>query len=119
MPKPYLPYIPQGKSEIMDKLAFMMLSSPTFIDETGYFPGRNVDTTFFALNEGLQLIRKRLGEEKYAALIDLSARMRAHFEADPEDETGEAIKGREIIHEMEDLLMGRVTVTGAIAPNLS
>lgn len=106
MPRPYSPYIPQGKSELMDKLAFIMLSSPTFVDETGYFPDRSIDTTFFALNEGLRLIRKRLGEEKYAALVDLSARMRAHFEADPEDETGETIKGRELIHDMEDLLMG-------------
>jgi hypothetical protein len=107
MPRPYSPYIPQGTSELMDKLAFIMLSSPTFVDTTGYFPERNVETTFFALNEGLRLIRKRLGEEKYEALASLSARMRAHFEADPEDVTGETQKGRELIHEMEDLLMGR------------
>jgi hypothetical protein len=108
MPRPYSPYIPQGKSEIMDYLAFIMLSSPTFIDDTGYFQGRNIDTTFFALNEGLRLIRKRLGEEKYDTLVRLSARMRAHFEADPKDETGETQKGRELIHEMEDLLIGRI-----------
>jgi hypothetical protein len=110
MPRTYSPYIPQSKNELMDHLAFLMLSSPTFVDESGYFPGRNVDTAFFALNEGLRLIRNRLGEEKYEALVSLSARMRAHFEADPEDETGETQKGRELIHEMEDLLMGRTAL---------
>jgi len=30
--------------------------------------------------------------------------MRALFEADPEDKTGETSKGCKIIHEMEDLL---------------
>jgi len=33
--------------------------------------------------------------------------MRAHFEADPEDKTDDALKGREIIREMEDLLRRR------------
>lgn len=104
---PYKPYIPQGVGELMDKLGSMMLSSPTFIDKTGFFHLDSIDTAFFALNEGLKTVRKKVGEEKYQALVDLSARMRAHFEADPEDETGEAIKGRELIHEMEDILTGR------------
>jgi hypothetical protein len=30
--------------------------------------------------------------------------MRAHFEADPEDKTGESSKGRECIWEMEEIL---------------
>lgn len=107
MPRPYSPYIPQGKSELMDKLASIMLSAPRCEDDSGYFPGKNIDTEFFALNEGLRLIRKRLGEEKYEALISMSARMRAYFEADPQDEKGETQKGRELIHEMRDLLMGR------------
>ncbi len=113
MPRPYSPYIPRGKSEIMDKLASLMLSAPLCEDESGYFPGLNINTEFFALNEGLRLIRKRLGETKYEKLVSLSARMRAHFEADPKDETGETQKGRELIHEMEDLLMGRIAETKA------
>jgi len=88
----------------MDKLGAMMLESPTFIDRSGYFPGRNVETTFFELNEGLKVIRKKVGEERYEALLALSDRMRAHFEADPEDKTDDAIAGRELIHEMEDIL---------------
>jgi len=103
----YTPYIPQTIGELMDKLASMMLGAPTFKDKTGYFPSRNVDTEFFALNEGLLAIRKKLGEERYTTLKTLSDKMRALFEADPEDKTGETQAGREIIHEMEDVLRSR------------
>jgi hypothetical protein len=104
MPQPYESYIPQNISEIMDLLGWMMLKSPKFEDDSGYFPGQNIDTEFLALNEGLKAIRKKVGEERYLALVALSGRMRAHFEADPEDKTEDGIKGRELIMEMEDLL---------------
>ncbi len=105
MPRPFKQYVPQGIGEIMDHLGMMMLSSPTFKDD--YFTDQNIETVFAALNEGLELIRKELGEERYEALVALSDRMRAHFEADPEDKTKDAIAGRELIHEMEDLLTKR------------
>ena len=103
---PSKPYIPQSIGEIMDHLGFMMLKSPTFSDDSGYFPGRNIDTVFISLNEGLKVVAKKLGEDRYAALASLSEQMRAHFEADPEDKTDDAIKGRDLIHEMEELLIG-------------
>jgi hypothetical protein len=105
--KNYTPYIPQGIGETLDMLGFMMLAAPTFVDDSGYFPDRNIDTTFYALNEGLQLIRKRLGDEKYATLVDMSAQMKAHFKADPLDETADGLAGRELILEMIDILKGR------------
>jgi hypothetical protein len=98
------PYVPKTKGEIWDFLGSMMLSAPTFIDKSGYFPDRNLESEFFALNEGLKAIRKQTGEENYQKLADLSARMRAHFEADPEDKTDDSVKGRECILEMEDIL---------------
>lgn len=98
------PYIPKTKGEIWDFLGSMMLSAPKFIDKTGYFPNRNIESEFFALNEGLKAIRKQLGEENYEKLSEISARMRAHFEADPDDETEDSIKGRDCILEMEDIL---------------
>jgi hypothetical protein len=107
MPPPYKPYIPKNVGEVIELLGWMMLSSPTFIDKTGYFPGRNVDSAFIALNEGLQAIRGRLGEALYLKLMEMSDRMRAHFEADPEDKTDDALKGRDIIVEMENLLKQR------------
>lgn len=98
------PYIPKGIGEIMDLLGSMMLSSPTFKDRTGYFPEQNIDTEFFALNEGLKTIREKVGEENYQALVALSDKMRAYFEADPEDKTEGSLKGRDCIVEMEDIL---------------
>jgi hypothetical protein len=104
VPREYKPHIPQTIGELKDQLGSMMLSSPRFQDDTGYFPGMGIDTEFFALNEGLAFLRNKLGTERYEALRALSDRMRAHFEADPQDGTDDALKGREIIQEMEDLL---------------
>src|ERR1700679_2217860 len=98
------PYIPQTIGSVMDKLGFIMLSSPTFADKTGHFPEQNVETTFYALNEGLKRLRSKLGEEVYQRIMEMSDQMRAYFEADPEDKTGETTKGRKLILEMEDLL---------------
>jgi hypothetical protein len=81
-----------------------MLYSPTFIDKTGRFFDRNIDTVFCALDAGLFSKKEELGEQTYICLRDMSARMRAHFEADPEDETDDSLQGRELIDEMIDVL---------------
>ena len=104
MPRPYQPYIPRNASELLDLLGSMMLSSPTFADKTGYLPGMSLETTFVELNEGLQRLRSKLGEERYRKLAVMSDQMRAYFESDPEDKTGNAIKGREVILDMENLI---------------
>ena len=103
----YKPHIPQNIGELLDQVGSMMLGAPNFEDRTGYFPQMNIETEFFALNEGLKAVRKKLGEERYAALSALSDKMRALFEADPEDKTGDTQAGREIIHEMEDILRNK------------
>jgi len=97
-------YIPGSVSELLDHLAYMMLNSPTFKDGTGYLPWQNIDTVFAALNEGLLVIRKKLGEERYATLRTMSDRMRTLFESDPDDTNGDARAGRKLVREMEDLL---------------
>ena len=101
------PYVPQSIGELLDCLAHIMLNSPTFKDETGYLPRENIDTTFFSLNEGLLAVRKKLGDERYATLRALSDKMRALFEADPDDKTGDTHAGRMLIHEMRDILTSR------------
>jgi len=83
----------------------VQLSSPTFIDQTGYFPEKNIETVFIAMNESLDLIKSEIGEKKYLMLRKMSDQMRAHFEADRENKTGETAKGREIISEMTDILI--------------
>lgn len=100
----YKPYVPRGISELLDFLAHMMLASPTFKDKTGYLPRMNIDMTFFSLNEGLLVLRKKLGEERYTKLRALSEEMRALFKSDPDDKTGDTHTGRMLIHEMEDIL---------------
>jgi hypothetical protein len=98
------PYIPRSIEEVWDLVGSMMLGAPTFIDKTEFFPDRSIETEFFALDEGLKAIRETIGSNDYQRLLDLSARMRAHFEADPEDKTGETTKGRECIVEMIEIL---------------
>jgi hypothetical protein len=102
--KPAKMYIPRDLGEILDQLSHMLLGAPQFLDKTGYFPYRNLDYDFQQLSGGLSNIRQTLGEERYQELAGMAARMRAHFEADPEDKTGETLKGCKIIHEMEDIL---------------
>ena len=97
-------YIPNGIGEVLDHLGMMMLSSPQFRDRTGLLPGRNIDTVFAELEGGLDGIRKRVGEQAHETLVGLAARMRAHFEADPEDKGDDSVKGRQCIFEMEDIL---------------
>ncbi|MGD0186719.1 MAG: hypothetical protein ABSC25_15900 [Roseiarcus sp.] len=97
-------YIPNNIPDLLDFLSSMLLSAPKFIDKTGYFPRRNLNYVFQQLNEGLSANRPTLGEERYHELMRMSDQMRALFEADPEDKTGETATGCKIILEMEDIL---------------
>jgi hypothetical protein len=101
------PYVPASIGELLDYLSFMMLRAPTFEDKTGYLPGRNVETVFFGLNEGIKSLHNKLGTDRCRALLDISNQMRAYFEADPEKKSGGTLKGRELILEMEDLIKAR------------
>ncbi len=96
--------IPQNISELIEVLSSMLLAAPKFLDRTGYFPQRNLEYAFQQLNQGLRFNRETLGEQTYHQLIQMSDEMRALFEADPDDKTGDTLKGCKIIHEMEDIL---------------
>jgi hypothetical protein len=96
--------VPKDIQEILEVLSSMLLSAPKFLDKTGYFPYMNLEYVFRQLNEGLVYNRRTLGEERYHELIRMSDQMRALFEADPEDKTGETLEGCKIIHKMEDIL---------------
>lgn len=102
MIRAYIPHIPKTRSQVLDQLSFMLLKSPTFEDPT--FPGRSVETAFLQLNEGLNAIRKKIGEERFETLAALSARTRAHFESDPEDNNGGTREGRKLVNEMIEIL---------------
>jgi hypothetical protein len=102
--RPTKPYVPKNANDIMDLLGVMVLKSPSFIDKTGHFPDDDIDVIFRQLNDGLLLIRGKLGEGLYVKLSEMSDGMRAHFEADRDTRTDETLKGRAIIRDMMDLL---------------
>lgn len=106
-PNPYHnpnPYIPASLSEVNDLIGSMVLGAPTFIDDSGVFPNRNIDSRFHQLVEGFGLVRKKLGEDRYARLIDMAARAKALFADDPTDSNGKTDAGRELLYDMEDVL---------------
>lgn len=107
--RPYKPYIPQTVGEIVDKLEWMDYHTPTFEDPSfdEMHPGRDLSVVFFELKEGLNVVRQKLGEERYRAATILADRMRALFEADPEDKTGQAREGTKLLEEMKNLLKGK------------
>ena len=98
----YKRHVPQNVGELLDHLTYIMFSGPAFEDP--HFVGRDLEAAFFELNEALRLMRKKLGEDRFSKLTELSDRVRAHYEADPEKTTGDTLKGRELIIEMEKLL---------------
>jgi hypothetical protein len=102
--KPAKIRVPQDIRELLDLLSSMLVSAPKFLDKTGWLPFLNLDYVFQQLNQGLDHNRRTLGEERYHELVRMSDRMRALFEADPEDKTGETAVGCKIILEMEDIL---------------
>jgi len=97
-------YIPGTFSEIYDQIGSMMLHAPQFTDPSGYFHYRNIDTEFFQLTESFGIVRKKLGEERYAALMDLAVRAKALFAADPDDTNGKTDEGYKLLYEIEDLI---------------
>lgn len=106
-PNPYFnpkPYIPATLSEINDLLGSMILDAPTFVDRLGDFPDQNIDSEFLTLTQGFELVRKKLGEERYALMMDLAVRAKALFAADQDSTNGKTYEGRKLLFEMEDVL---------------
>jgi len=111
MPRKFRPYIAQSLGDLLDKMGFLLLSSPTFLDKTGYFPEQNLDTTFYALNESIKRLRHELGDDLYSQLLEMSDHMRAYFEADPNDENGKTAEGQKLVLEMERMIEARARST--------
>jgi hypothetical protein len=98
-------YVPKSVSELNDFLGFMIVQSPLFEDIA--FPGRNLTTVFLQLNEALQVLRPKIGEERFQVLSELAQHVRNHFEADPNDNNGETRAGRKLLYEMKAVLLRR------------
>ena len=98
------PYIPASLSEIYDLLASLVGGAPTFIDESGVFPERNIDSEFHVLTEGFGKVRKKVGEERYAALMQLAAQAKALFSEDQAEDNGKTMQGIALLYEIEDII---------------
>jgi hypothetical protein len=102
--KPAEMHVPQNLGALRDLLSTILLSAPKFLDETGYFPYRDLDYVFQQLLAGLSHNRAALGQERHHQMTKMADRMRTLFEADPDVKTGDTAQGYKIIHEMEDIL---------------
>lgn len=97
-------YIPQGMSEIYDFLSIFIGYAPTMKDPSGRYLEDNVDTQFDRLVQSFGVVRSKLGEERYTRLIDLAARTKAHYLADPDDTNGRTMEGIKLVWEMEEII---------------
>lgn len=98
------PYTPVTLSEIYDYLAGTLGRSPTFVDETDFYSIGGIDTEFSVLANAFGNVRRKLGEERYAKLIELAARAKALFLADPNNDNGKTLEGCKLIWEMEEII---------------
>jgi len=103
---PYKPYIPQSAGETIELLGAMVLDAPTFEDDS-YFVGKNIDTTYFALDEGLKVIRSKLGEDRYARLVEMALLTKQKFLQASDEDAEEVLAGRNILIEMIGMLRRR------------
>ncbi|MEG3179138.1 hypothetical protein [Sphingomonas sp. LT1P40] len=98
------PYIPESLSEIHDFLAGLIGGAPTFVDDTGFYPNQSIDTEFAVLLAAFDKVREKLDEDRYARLVDLAARAKALFEADPDESNGKTLEGCKLIWEIEEIV---------------
>jgi hypothetical protein len=56
------------------------------------------------MKQNSTIAMRTLAEAQYLKLMEMSGRMRALFEADPEDKTDDSMKGRDLIEDMQNLL---------------
>ncbi len=97
-------YIPETLSELNDFVVPMQGNAPSFKDDTGYFPWRNIDTEFYILVEGFGKVRDRIGEDRYAAALDIASRAKELFLQDPDETNGKTRQGIFLIHELIDII---------------
>ncbi len=98
------PYIPKSLSELYDQIGSMILHSSDFKKKTGYVPETLLESDFFELDCGLELLRDKLGESSYAKAVDLSARAKALFQSDPDMVNGQAEEGILLLDEIDQLI---------------
>lgn len=98
------PYVAKSLSEIYDLLSAFIGDAPRMEDRLDHFSYYNIDTRFDQLVQSFGVVRKKLGEERYARLVDLAARTKALYLEDPEDTNGKTMEGIKLVWEMEEVI---------------
>ena len=99
-------HIAESFGDLLEIMSYMLIFSPKFNNDI-FCRGRDIETSFYVLNESLSIMRTKLGEGLYHRLIEMSDQMRACFEADPERVTGETRRGKNLVLEAEELIKAR------------
>ena len=91
-------YVPSSVPEVREQICAMVIAIPDLVDNIadGGVPG-----AFRDLQDGLNLIRKRLGEKLYLQLSEMAEASHAHFKA------GEDRQGRFILQDMDEAMRQR------------
>ena len=96
--------VPGTISELSDLLATIVLRAPELQVGLGFPSYRNLNYIFTQLTLGLDANRARLGEARFLELTRMKDEVRALFEADPDDKTGEMHRGCLMINDMDEIL---------------
>lgn len=95
-------YIPKGRTELLEYIAFLVLSGPKFVDH--YFPDQTLDSVFDSFAEGVERVQKKLGSERHALIIELSNKAREHYRRDPDKTNGGTDDATDLLLEIEELI---------------
>jgi hypothetical protein len=97
-------HICETLSELSDELAVMIGDAPKFEDRTGNFSGMSAENVFSGFEKSLDILRSKLGDERYVQMLALSREARSHFEADPHDNNGRTDQGLDCLLAIDELL---------------
>jgi hypothetical protein len=97
MPKPYS-YVPATVPEVREYVGAMVIAIPDLVDSIA---NGGIDGAYASLQEGLDLVRKRLGEPLYLQLSEMARASHAHFAA------GERKQGRIVLQHMDEAMKRR------------
>lgn len=103
----YKSFPPPDVDALLDMLGWMYFAGPTFKDPSfdELYPGREFDVVFFELTESLKILRSEIGESRYEQAAKFAARIRALCETTTEHGSPAALEARQLIREMEALLV--------------
>ena len=100
----FKPYVPQYLSEVQDVLTSMVGGAPTFLKPGFNGLGRNLESEFACVSEGIAGVRDKLGEERYARLMALLAQAKMLFLEDQNDDNGKTKQGCDLLWDMDEII---------------